>query len=79
LAWDIKKIDMCPNFYMLYYDEDVNLTECKTCRHAQYKPNIGRWMTLMVYKKLRYFPITTRLQRLSMSSKTVEYMMRRME
>jgi len=25
---EYQKIDMCPNFYMLYYLENVELTEC---------------------------------------------------
>ena len=29
-----KIIDMCPNFCMLYYDEDANLIKCKTYEHA---------------------------------------------
>ena len=37
-----QKVDICSNFYMLFYNEEVNLTECKTCEHAQYKPNMGR-------------------------------------
>jgi hypothetical protein len=56
-----QKIDMCPNFCMLYYLENVELTECKTCGHSRYKPRTGREKTLVAYKKLRYFPITPRL------------------
>jgi len=65
---------MCPDFYMLYYLENVELTECMTCGHSRYKPKTGRGKTLMAYKKLRYFPITPRLQRLFMSSRTAEHM-----
>jgi len=32
---------------MLYYGEDVNLTEYKTRGHARYKPNMGKGMTFM--------------------------------
>jgi hypothetical protein len=35
-------VDICLNFCMLNYNEEVNLTECKTCEHAQYKHNMGR-------------------------------------
>jgi len=56
-----QKIDMCPNFCMLYYLENVELTECMTRGHSHYKPITGRGKTLMEYKKLRYFPITPRL------------------
>jgi hypothetical protein len=52
---------------MLYYGEDVNLIECKTCGHAWYKPNTGRGRTLVAYEKLRYFSITPRLQMLYIS------------
>jgi hypothetical protein len=37
-----QKIDMCPNFCMLYYRENTELTECKTYRHSRYKPRTGR-------------------------------------
>jgi hypothetical protein len=67
------KIDICPNFCMLYYLENVELTECTTCEHSRYKPRTGRGKTLVAYKKLRYFPITPRLQRLFMSRRTAEY------
>jgi len=59
---------------MLYYLENAELTECMTCGHSRYKPRISMRKTLVAYKKLRYFPITPRLQRLFMSQKTVEHM-----
>jgi hypothetical protein len=65
---------MCPNFCMLYYLENTELTECMTCGHSRYKPRTGRGKTLVAYKKLRYFPITPRLQRLFMSPRTAEHM-----
>jgi hypothetical protein len=69
-----QKIDICPNFYMLYYLENAEMTECMTCGHSRYKPKTGRRNTLMAYKKLRYFPITPRLQRLFMLPRTAEHM-----
>jgi hypothetical protein len=45
-----QKIDTRLNFCMLYYSEDVNLTKCKICRHAWYKPSTGREMTFVAYK-----------------------------
>jgi hypothetical protein len=69
-----QKINMCPNFCMLYYLENAKMTECMTCGHSRYKPKIGRGKTLVAYKKLRYFPITPRLQRLFMSLRTAEHM-----
>jgi len=68
-----QKIDMCPNFCMLYYIENAEMTECMTCGHSRYKPKTGRGKTLVAYKKLRYFPITSRLQRLFMSPRTAEH------
>jgi len=74
LGLGYQKIDMCPNFCMLYYLENVELTECMTCGHSRYKPRTGRGKTLMAYKKLGYFTNTPRLQRLFISPRTVEYM-----
>jgi hypothetical protein len=59
---------------MLYYLENVELTESITCGHSRYKPRIGKGKTLVAYKKLRYFSITPRLQRLFMSPRTAEHM-----
>jgi hypothetical protein len=58
LGLGYQKIDMCPNFCILYYLENAEMTECMTCRHSRYKPRTGRGKTLVAYKKLRYFPIT---------------------
>jgi hypothetical protein len=61
LSLGYQKIDMCPNFCMIYYLENVELTECMTCGHSRYKPRTGSGKTLVAYKKLRYIPITPRL------------------
>jgi hypothetical protein len=61
LSLGYQKIDMCPNFCMLYYFENAELTECMTCGHSCYKIRTGRGKTLMAYKKLRCFSITPRL------------------
>ena len=61
LGVEYQKIDMCPNFCMLYYFENAELTECKTCGHSCYKHMTDRGRTLVVHIKLRYFPITPRL------------------
>jgi len=74
LGLGYQKIDMCHNFCMLYYLENDEMTECMTCGHSRYKPRTGRGNTLVAYKKLRYFPITSRLQRLFMSPRTAEHM-----
>ena len=65
---------MCPNFCMLYYLENAELTKCMTCGHSRYTPRTNRGNTLIAYEKLRYFSITPKLQKLSMSPKTIEYM-----
>jgi len=69
-----QKIGICLNFCILYYLENAKLTECKTYKHTRYKLGTDRGMTLVSYRKLRYFSITPRLQRLLMSPKTVEHM-----
>jgi hypothetical protein len=57
----LKKLICGQTFSCFYYGEDANLTECKPCRHAQYKPNTGRGKTLVAYKNLRYFLFILRL------------------
>jgi hypothetical protein len=74
LSLGYQKIDMCPNFCMIYYLENAELTECMTCGHSRYKPRTGMVKNLVAYKKLRYFPITPKLQRLFMSPRTAEHM-----
>jgi hypothetical protein len=74
LGLGYQKINMCPNFCMLYYLKNAEMTECITCGHSRYKPRTGRGKNLVAYKKLRYFPITPRLQRLFMSPRTAEHM-----
>jgi hypothetical protein len=65
---------MCWNFYMLYYLENTDLTECRTSGHARYKPKTCKEKTLVAHRKLRYFTITLRPQRLFLSPKTIEHM-----
>jgi len=74
LGLGYQKIDICANFYMLYYLENPKLTKCRTYGYSRYKPRTGRGKTLITHKKLRCFSITPRLQRLFMSPKTVEHM-----
>ncbi|KAL3583085.1 hypothetical protein D5086_017417 [Populus alba] len=37
-----QKIDMCPNFCILYYLENAEMTKCMTCGHSRYKPRTDR-------------------------------------
>jgi hypothetical protein len=69
-----QKIDMCPNFCMLYYIENTELIECRTCGHAYYKPKTSRKITLVAHRKLIYFLITYKLQRLFMTLKIDKHM-----
>jgi predicted DNA binding protein len=59
---------------MMYYLEYAELTECMTCRHSRYKTKFDIGKTLVTYKKLKYFLITPRLQRLFMSPRTIKRM-----
>jgi len=43
---------MCPNFYMMCYLENVELTECRTCEFSRYKLKTGRGKTLVAHKNL---------------------------
>jgi len=74
LGLGYQKINMCPNFCMLYYLENSEMTEYMTCGHSCYKPITVRGKTIVAYKKLRYFSITPKLQRLFMSPRTAEHM-----
>ncbi|XP_038975417.1 uncharacterized protein LOC120106535 [Phoenix dactylifera] len=70
-------IDVCENNCMLFYKETENLIECTICGHLRYKlrRNDGGGRRKDVpYRRLQYLPITPRLQRLFMSSKTAENM-----
>jgi hypothetical protein len=49
LSLGYQKIDMCPNFCILYYFENAELTECKTCGHSSYKPRTSKEKTLVVH------------------------------
>ncbi|CAN6547389.1 unnamed protein product [Malus baccata var. baccata] len=73
LGLHYEKIDACKNDCIIYYKEHANATQCPTCK-------LSRWRTQekgnkkkgkkVPWKILRYFPLTPRLQRLYMSSKT---------
>nr|XP_028959288.1 uncharacterized protein LOC114825108 [Malus domestica] len=73
LGLHYEKIDACKNDCIIYYMEHANATQCPTCK-------LSRWRTQekgnkkkgkkVPWKILRYFPLTSRLQRLYMSSKT---------
>ena len=77
LGLGYKKIDACPNDCMLFYKENEQKVRCTECGHERYRPNkegVTTKKALIPYKILRYFPITPRLQRMYMSSRTAEHM-----
>jgi hypothetical protein len=40
LSLGYQKIDICPNFCMLYYLKNAEMTECMTRGHSRYKPRM---------------------------------------
>jgi hypothetical protein len=42
-----QKINMCANFRMLYYLENTELIESKTCEHSYYKPRTAKGKSLV--------------------------------
>ncbi|KAL6548500.1 hypothetical protein OROGR_008921 [Orobanche gracilis] len=73
-----EKIDCCENGCMLYWGDDLNKLCCKICDHPRYKKNRRggnkRQKTNETYKKMYYFPLTPRLQRLYASEATADDM-----
>ncbi|KAL8087839.1 hypothetical protein AgCh_037834 [Apium graveolens] len=77
LGLGYQKIDACFNDCMLFYKENEKITKCTVCGHDRFKPNkegVISKKSSIPYKILRYFPITYRLKRLYMSSRTAEHM-----
>ncbi|XP_073275513.1 uncharacterized protein [Primulina huaijiensis] len=77
LGLPVEKIDVCQNNCMIYWGEDDSLTECKICQHPRYRRSRRRSTnrkTQTPYKKMYYFPITQRLQRLYASTATASHM-----
>jgi len=69
-----QKIDMYPNFCMMYYLENVELTEYRTCDILIINSKVVRKGLLSHIKKLGYFSVTHKLQRLFMSPNTIGHM-----
>ena len=62
------KIDACRNDCMLFRDDDADLERCRRCNEFQYKEmKQGRWAKKRAAKRMWYFPLGPRLQRLYMS------------
>ncbi|XP_050207371.2 uncharacterized protein LOC126656796 [Mercurialis annua] len=76
LGLPVEIIDCCNRGCMLFWNEDIHLNECKVCGHARYKKlgGAGNRKKNIPYKKMHYFPITPRLQRLYASNSTAKHM-----
>ena len=70
------KIDVCPNFCMIYYNAtNKDKTSCDVCGESRYKPPGPNIKAKPVPQKiLRYLPITPRLQRMYMTESNAENM-----
>ncbi|XP_028125055.1 uncharacterized protein LOC114321997 [Camellia sinensis] len=62
-------IHACKYDCALFWKENANLENCPICQESRYKSNYGKGKKVP-HKTLRYFPLTSRLQRLYMSRKT---------
>jgi len=51
LGLKYQKIDMCPNFCILYCLENAESIGCRTCEHSRYQPRTGRGRTLVAHRK----------------------------
>ncbi|CAK8535758.1 unnamed protein product [Lathyrus sativus] len=72
----VKKIDCCKNGCMLYYKDDSKLFVCTFCNALRYIPRktgMGKYKDILV-KKMFYFPIIPRLQRLYASTESAAEM-----
>ncbi|XP_055960094.1 uncharacterized protein LOC126661596 [Mercurialis annua] len=78
LGLPVEVIDCCKNMCMIYWGDDAGLTLRKVCGHDRWKPatagNSKRRKTNVPYKKMHYFPLTPRLQRLYASRATAKHM-----
>ncbi|KAM3232198.1 hypothetical protein P3L10_017557 [Capsicum annuum] len=72
LGSPVEKIDYCESGCMLYWgDYDEHLTSCKFCSKPRYKHCVGsRKRKLVPYKRMYYFSLIPRLQRLYASHAT---------
>jgi len=76
LGLKAEKIDCCEDGCMLYYKADDQLAECKFCHCSRYLPHkggTGRHESVPV-KRMFYWSLIPRLQRLYASMETVKQM-----
>ena len=65
LGLAVEKIDCCQLGCMIFWGDDVELMSCKFCNQSRFTPaNSIRKQKLVPWKRMYYFPITPRLQRL---------------
>ncbi|XP_019266150.1 PREDICTED: uncharacterized protein LOC109243644 [Nicotiana attenuata] len=77
LGLPVEKIDCCKNGCMIYWREDSELVNFKFCAHPRFKRSKYQQYkekTNISYKKMYYFPLTPRLQRLYASNVTAKHM-----
>ncbi|XP_055962422.1 uncharacterized protein LOC126686600 [Mercurialis annua] len=78
LGLPVEVIDCCFRNCMIYWGSDAELTRCKICDHERWKPppkgNSVKRRVNVPYRKMFYFPITPRLQRLYASKATAKHM-----
>ncbi|XP_050207500.1 uncharacterized protein LOC126656920 [Mercurialis annua] len=78
LGLPVEVIDCCFRNCMIYWGSDAELTRCKICDHERWKPppkgNSVKRRVSVPYRKMFYFPITPRLQRLYASKATAKHM-----
>ncbi|XP_073152840.1 uncharacterized protein [Henckelia pumila] len=74
----VEKIDCCNNNCMIYWGPNNELTTCRFCEHPRYKQSRSRGSRnnkkQTPYKRMYYFPLTPRLQRLYASEATTPHM-----
>ncbi|CAJ2636394.1 unnamed protein product, partial [Trifolium pratense] len=76
LGLKVEKIDCCKNGCMLYYKDDSKLSECKFCYAPRFIPRrtgMGKYKDVPA-KRMFYFPIVPRLQRLYASTESAAEM-----
>ncbi|XP_050222376.1 uncharacterized protein LOC126672469 [Mercurialis annua] len=78
LGLPVEVIDCCLRNCMIYWGSDADLMRCKICDHERWKPppkgNSVKRRVNVPYRKMFYFPITPRLQRLYASKATAKHM-----
>ena len=76
LGLPIEKIDCCNNNCMIYWGDDSALTSCKFCNHPRFKRKRGseKHKKKVSFKRMYYFPLSPRLQRLYASEATATHM-----